>query len=138
MKTSLQPMKNISELSEDLESIQTALYNLKNQEKAIKDAILSIYEVQLGMAYIQKAEPFGTVNFEDEGLKITFNTPKKVTWDQEKLAEIYKEAGDEYIRVSYDVSETAYKGWNQAIKDELMAARTVEPGTITIKVERVK
>ena len=130
--------KTLEQLSEDLQAVQIALYNFKKQEQAIKDEILNMYEVKLGLAYINKDEPFGTVNFEDDGIKVSFNTPKKVHWDQEKLAELYKEAGPDYIDIDYHVSEAKYKLWNKEIKEALLPARTVEPGTITVKVEKLK
>jgi len=80
-----------------------------------------------------------TVNLEDCRLKI--NIPKKVKWDQnelEALVQKIQDSGDnprDYIKVKYEVPETAYKNWPERIQQAFEPARRVEQGKPTIKIE---
>lgn len=93
-------------------------------------------------AYLAKGSHFGTVNIVQDGLTIVFDTPKKVSYDQDKLEAKFNEirtAGQdpsEYIDVDYSISETKYKAWPEAIKNEFEDARTVEQGKMTVKFKK--
>jgi hypothetical protein len=74
----------------------------------------------------------GTVNVETERYKVKAVVSKKVKWDNLQLAGIYeviKASGEnpsDYIKLSYDVSEAAYKNWPEKISKVFEPARTVE------------
>lgn len=124
---------NIVSLSDELSKIQSEIKKLKIQEELVKEGIYALYAENIAVAYKEKSEPFGTVSFTHNDLKITFDTPKKVSWDQEGLAELYKEGAP--VKVEYGVSETLYKELNDAGKAAFMPYRTVKPGTTSVKIE---
>lgn len=109
---------------------------LKREEKQLKAALTDAYADTI------KEKGFGSVSVDAGEYKLTFNTPKKVEWDQEKLAEIYEKirAGndnpEDYIEISYNVPESRFKAWPAVIVEEFLPARTVKEGATSIKIER--
>ena len=141
MNTKLANNWNIASLAEELEAIAAKTAELKKQETAVKRAVMDYYSASMADGYKAKGEPFGAVNVPDGDYNVAFNTPKKVKWDQEALASLYTEIGDtahEYIDIEYSVSENKYKAWPQAVKDSFIGARTVEPGSVTVKIEKLE
>lgn len=125
---------DVNTLVTRLEAIQSSLYELKQKEAVIKAALAYLYKAKIEDAYRVKNEPFGTVTIKDSGLKIKFDIPKKVEWDQEGLAKLHAEGAP--VKVEYGVSETLFKSLNDAGKGAFMPYRTVKPGTTAITVER--
>lgn len=128
----------MKDLIEKLKEKRAALAVAKAEcDKAEADLQLAISDNIKG-AYKEKGEPFGTVEVFPGLLKCI--TPKKVTWDQDalrELAEAIDAAGDEveeYIKVSYDVSETKYNAWPEEIRESFEPARTVAPGKIRFEI----
>ena len=76
----------------------------------------------------------GVVHFDDGRIRITADLPKKVEWDQARLADITRRIaanGDdpsEYVDVSYRISETKFNAWPEAFKAPFITARTVKTG----------
>ena len=66
--------------------------------------------------------------------------PKRVDWDQEKLAAIVERiraAGDEpaeYVESSFKVAERSYAAWPTAIREGFEPARTVRPGQLGVQL----
>lgn len=122
------------ELIDELITLQEQEKELKKRIGAVKDAIYEANKADIENALKAKDEPFGVVNVG----RVSFTLPKKVEWDQERLAQLYREIGDtasEYMDVSYKVRETAFKNWPSAIQDAFIPARTVSTGSIQIKVK---
>lgn len=119
-------LKRLRHAENELRDAQMIVRNLKAEIiEANKDGIAA--------ALRSKDDPFGTVTIEN----IKFNVPKQVKWDQDKLEHLYKEIGEtanEYIKIKYDVSESAYKAWPSVIKEQFEPARTVNTGSITFEV----
>lgn len=84
----------------------------------------------------------GTVNFEDSGYEFKATVSKSVKWDENELRVIRGEIRnadknpDDYINVSYKVSETDYKGWTDAIKKRFEKARTVKPSAVKLTFKK--
>lgn len=84
----------------------------------------------------------GSVTIADGEYRIRIDTPKRVKWDQNKLALIYAEITeggddpDQYIDCKYSVSETAYNSWPDFVRKPFEPARTLEAGRATVKVTR--
>ena len=80
------------------------------------------------------AKDCGTVHFSDEAVQITAELPKRVEWDQQRLAEITRRIvadGDdpaEYVEISYRVPESRFNAWPESLKRAFAPARTVRPG----------
>lgn len=76
----------------------------------------------------------GTVRFDDGGITVVADLPKKVEWDQEQLAatvERIRAAGDdpaEYVDLAFKVPERKYGAWPGHIRTAFEAARTVKAG----------
>ena len=69
---------------------------------------------------------------------VVADLPKKVSWDQDRLAamaERIRAAGDdpsEYVEISFKVPERAYAAWPEAIRQGFEPARTVKTGTLKV------
>lgn len=76
----------------------------------------------------------GTVRFDDGGVTVVADLPKKVEWDQDQLAatvERIRAAGDdptEYVDLAFKVPERKYGAWPGHIRTAFEAARTVKAG----------
>ena len=76
----------------------------------------------------------GVVHFDDDAVRITADLPRKVEWDQPKLAEIARRiatSGDnpsEFLEISYRVSEAKFNAWPESLKSAFAPARTVKTG----------
>ena len=74
------------------------------------------------------------VHFDDGHVRITADLPKKVDWDQKRLAEITQRIaanGDdpsEYVEISYRISETKFNAWPESLKSAFAPARTLKTG----------
>lgn len=129
----------LDELIEELNYVTAEKNALADREKKIKEQIIASVEKEAMDQLNKKSEPFGVVRVGH--VSITY--PKKVKWDQTKLADLYEQIkkGNEnpldYMKVEYDVPETKYKAWPEVIKNEFVSARTVERGNPTLKWEKI-
>lgn len=79
----------------------------------------------------------GTHRVNDGAIDVVINVPKRVEWDQSKLADLYfGDAGPEMVDLKYSVSETKYNAWPADWQAAFTPARTVKPGSPSIKFER--
>ena len=99
------------------------------------DAALDIaYGEQARTALRESGRDFGTTHIDDGALHIKFELPKKVSWNQQQLAEIAErivasgEKVDAYIDVKLSVSESRFTNWPPALQQQFAAARTVDSG----------
>ena len=82
----------------------------------------------------------GTVRFMDGIVEVTADLPKKVEWDQRRLAALTAQirAGGEdpgeYVEVSFKVAERAYAAWPERIRNAFEPARTVRTGKPTYRL----
>lgn len=123
----------------------SALFQLKNDasEQLTKaKEIVEHIDCALTTKYGQRAQILrlaagkdtGVVHFDDGLVRITADLPKKIEWDQEKLAEITNRiaaSGDnprEYVDISYRVSESKFNAWPDSLKSSFIQARTLKTG----------
>jgi hypothetical protein len=113
--------------------------------KRAVNTLIARKQQDISSALQQKPEPFGAVSQPIGGMKVTFTTPKKVKWDQKKLADLHAQISsdpdenvEDYITTEFKVSEDAYKAWPAPIKQHFEPARTVEPGSVSVKIEAPK
>lgn len=91
-----------------------------------------------------QGKEFGVINMIFEGFKVSETVPKKVEWDQEKLAPLFfkiLESGDkpsDYMRMKLEVPEKLYGDFPPQIKSIFDEARTVKAGRPTLKIEEVE
>ena len=83
----------------------------------------------------------GTVRIEDAGVVVIADLPKKVSWDQDRLAAMAARiaaTGDdptEYLEIAYRVSERRFGAWPEAMRDGFAAARTETTGKPVFRLE---
>ena len=132
-------MENLStaELLKHLQDLAARKKQISKDENEIKETLIDRYKLTIHETLSAKPEPFGTVNL--DGFSI--NIPKRVQWDQDKLANLVAEIqhggenpGD-YIDVEYKVPEAKYKNWPEVIVKSFEGARTVSPGAPVIKIK---
>lgn len=88
-----------------------------------------------------QAKDTGTVRFDDGDFTVVADLPKRVDWDQVKLAamvERIRAAGDDpaqYVDVTYKVPERKYAAWPDGIRSGFEPARTVRPGTLKVELQ---
>lgn len=125
------------EINSSIESI--ARYT--KQKKTAEAELLQRREKEIQQLLKAKPEPYGTVNLVIGNHQVKVDIKKKVDWDQEKLWAIWDQMTfDEvnpknYIKAKLEVSENAYKAWDDQMKAEFLPARTVTPGKPTIKLK---
>ena len=83
---------------------------------------------------------YGTIRFDDGDFTVVADLPKRVDWDQDRLAamvERIRAAGDDpgqYVDIAFKVPERKYAAWPDAIRAGFEPARTVRPGTLKIEI----
>jgi hypothetical protein len=122
-----------------------SLFQLKNDAAdllAVAKAIVDHVERALDFKYANQAHQLrlaagkdtGVVHFDDGRVRITADLPKKIDWDQSRLAEITQRIaanGDnpaEYVEISYRVSEAKFCAWPESLKSAFAPARTLKTG----------
>lgn len=122
-----------------------SLFQIKNDAAdllAVAKAIVDHVERALDFKYANQAHQLrlaagkdtGVVHFDDGRVRITADLPKKIDWDQSRLAEITQRIaanGDdpaEYVEISYRVSEAKFSAWPESLKSAFAPARTLKTG----------
>lgn len=83
----------------------------------------------------------GTVRIEDAGVVVIADLPKKVAWDQDRLAamaERIRAAGEDptqYLEIAYRVPERRFGAWPDALREGFAAARTETTGKPVFRLE---
>lgn len=131
-----QLVKRRNELLEQLDAI-------KEQIGSVDCEIELMVGSQLAEVRRLQAKEFGAINVKVDGFKITETVPKKVSWDQEKMLDIFGRilaSGDKpanYMRIDLSVPEKMYDGFADPVRDIFAEARTVTPGKTKIEIEEV-
>lgn len=82
----------------------------------------------------------GAVRFDDNGVTVSADLPKRVEWDQEKLSgvvELLSAEGEDprhYVEITLRVSERRYAAWPPHIRKVFEPARTVRTGKETFQL----
>jgi len=140
------PVGEIAALSgETLSLLQEEADDAVRHAKAAKDLLDGAIDRKYGSLAAehrrQDGKDTGTVRFDDGGVTVVADLPKKVEWDQPLLAatvERIRASGDdptEYVETAFKVSERKYGAWPAHIRAAFEAARTVKTGkpTFTLK-----
>ena len=111
------------------------------QVKARLDAALEqTYGDRIRVARSDGGKDFGVVHVADGEIRLSVDVSKRVTWDQTQLATIAKridaagESVEEFIDVSYSISESRFQNWPSTLRSQFEAARTVKPGKPTYRL----
>lgn len=114
------------------------------RDKAAKvrfDAALAMrYKIRAASERYLSGKDTGTVRFEDDNFTIVADLPKRIDWDQNRLADLVaqiRNAGDDpadYVDVTYKIPERKYTAWPEAIRQSFEPARTVRTGTLKVEI----
>ena len=123
---------------QQLQRFDQALTDLQGwvkQAKAKLDAALETrYGEEARAALLVSGRNFGVTHLTDGELRVTYELPKRVAWDQPQLAAIAKrivagvEKVDDYLTVEFSVAESRWSGWPPVLKEQFATARTVKAG----------
>jgi len=85
-----------------------------------------------------QAKDTGTVRFDDGDFSVVADLPKRVDWDQDRLAAMVariraaKDDPAQYVDITYKVPERKYTAWPDSIREGFEPARTVRTGTLSV------
>ena len=140
----LDPQEIASLPAELLAILQHEVQERLARDRAAKDR----FDGGLALRYADRAAAIrrgagkdtGTVRFDDGDFTIVADLPKRVDWDQERLAAMVariRAAGDDpaqYVDTALKVPERRYAAWPEAIRQGFEPARTVWPGTLKVEI----
>ena len=133
------PSEVLAVLQEDADA---ALKSAKSMKDWLDGAIVQKFGDRAREARAAIAKDTGIVRFSDGAITIVADLPKKVDWDQAKLAalvETIRGSGEDpgqYIEISFSVSERASGAWPDAIPRTFEPARTLRTGKPTFRLLR--
>lgn len=111
-----------------------ALATAKANADWIDRALDLRYSRTAAQARLAAGKDAGTVSFADGDIRVSVELPKKIEWDQARLAQIVQRiraAGEdpaEFVEVSYRISESKYNAWPASMRANFDAARTLKIG----------
>jgi hypothetical protein len=114
---------------------------VKRLRDRLEAGIAQRYEAVALAERAAQGKTSGTVRVEDEGVVIVADLPKKVSWDQDRLAEMaerIRAAGDdptEYLEIAYRVPERRYGAWPPAMREGFADARSETTGKPVFRLE---
>ena len=119
---------------------EAALKQAKAAKSRLDGALVIKYGAEAAEARREAGKDTGAVRFIDGDITVVADLPKRVDWDQARLAtmvERIRAAGDdpaEYVEISFKVAERNYAAWPSAIREGFEPARTVRPGQLSIQL----
>jgi hypothetical protein len=132
------PIEVLSALADSLAAMKTFVADAEARLNAGLDVRFGDRARQLRAA---DGKDSGRVRLGDGPFVIVADVPKRIDWDQDKLAAIVgriRQGGDdpaEYVRTTYEVSERAYTAWPSAIRRLFEPARTLKLGKPRYAIE---
>ncbi|NPD18850.1 hypothetical protein [Alterinioella nitratireducens] len=117
-----------------------ALRSAKSLRDWLEGAIALRYGDRAAQARHEAGKDTGTVRFADGAVTVVSDLPKRVEWDQDRLAELVERIraeGDDpraYVDVSLKVPERKFTAWPPAIRSAFESARTVRTGKPTFRL----
>lgn len=132
----------------ELQEFDISLTLLSTWVKLSRDRLNTALEQRYGeqarAALLESGRDFGVTHLSDGSLRVTYELPKRVSWDQPqltKIAERIASAGEriqDYMDLDLSVSESRFNNWPPALKEQFIAARTVKPGKAAFRLARVE
>ena len=133
---------------QELQEFDISLAILASWVKVSRDRMNAALEQRYGeqarAGLLESGRDFGVMHLSDGDLRVTFELPKRVSWDQKRLAEIAERsvaAGErvqDYMDADLSVSGSRFNNWPPALKEHFAAARTVKPGKAAFRLARVE
>ncbi|ARK50057.1 hypothetical protein [Burkholderia pseudomallei] len=125
------PPAQKAEISRNLNEAQDWLKAARTKFDAALDAA---YGEQARVALRESGRDFGTTHVSDGPLRITFELPRRVSWDQQRLSEMAARitaAGErvpDYLDVELSIPESRFSNWPPSLREQFAPARTAKPG----------
>lgn len=122
------------ELRELRREADTALAEAKLKRQSIDAALVQKYTEKNALLREMLGKETGVINFQDEGLQVVADQPKKIEWDQDKLSDIAQTIRDqgedptEFLDITYKVPERSYNAWSDELRQTFDPARTLVLG----------
>lgn len=135
------PVELLAVLQAELEH---AAKQLKSASAKFSTALEVRYAARAAEARRACSKDTGTVRLVDGDYTVVADLPKRVDWDQEKLAQIAANIADsgedptEFIDTKLSVSERKYGALPEAWRRGFEPARTVKTGTLKVTLEPVE
>ena len=142
----LTPAQVLATPAGELAALQSeALFQLKNDAAdllSVARAIVEHIDRALELKYADRAHALrlaagkdtGIVHFDDGHVRVTADLPKRIEWDQRRLAKVVRRIANggedpaEYVEISYRVSATKFNAWPESLKSAFAPARTLKTG----------
>ncbi|WP_223428085.1 hypothetical protein [Tateyamaria pelophila] len=118
-----------------------AVQQAKSATARLNTALEVRYATRAAEARRACGKDTGTVRLADGNYTVVADLPKRVDWDQEKLAQMARNIADskqdpsEFIDTKLTVSERKYGALPEAWREGFEPARTVKTGTLKITLE---
>ena len=131
------PAADLMALSKE---VKAELDRIKSLMTFIEGAIDYKYREEVVQLRTESGKENGVVHLHDEGVKVSADLPKRVSWDQKQLKAIAEkiaaQGGDpaEYLDVTYKVAERKYTAWPESIRKAFEPARTLKTGKPVYKL----
>lgn len=131
------PAEHLALLQEDATA---ALDASKKAKDWIEAAIVLRFSEPAQALRREAGKDTGTVRFEQDGVTIVADLPKRVDWDQALIADLVERiraGGDDpgqYVEIAIKVPERKYTAWPDHIRRQFEPARTVRTGKPSISL----
>lgn len=131
------PAEHLALLQEDATA---ALDASKKAKDWIEAAIVLRFSERAQALRREVGKDTGTVRFEQDGVTVVADLPKRVDWDQALIAAVVERirAGgddpDQYVEIAIKVPERKYTAWPDHIRRQFEPARTVRTGKPSISL----
>jgi hypothetical protein len=135
------PQQQLQEFDLSLNLLATWI---KQSRDRLNTALEQRYGEQARQSLQESGRDFGVTHIDDGALQVTYELPKRVSWDQQRLAEMAERiaaAGEnvaDFIDVEYSVSESRFKNWPATLREQFEPARTVKPGKAGFRLALVE
>ena len=114
---------------------------IKRLRDRLEAGIAQRFDAAVAAERAAQGKTSGTVRIEDAGVVVIADLPKKVTWDQNRLAAMaarIRDAGDdptEYVEIAYRVPERRFSAWPAAMREGFADARSETTGKPVFRLE---
>lgn len=125
------------ELGDFLDTLETALKQVRLRYHA---ALEQRYAEQAQQVRLAAGKDFGVVHLDDGGVRVTVDSPKRVSWDKPQLTEFARriaasgERVEDYLDIEYSIPESRFSNWPPFLREQFAAARTVKPGKTSFRL----
>jgi len=129
------PVEHLALLQEDATA---ELEASKKLNEWIDCAIVLRFADKVAALRREAGKDTGTVRFEQDGVTVVADLPKKVDWDQRLIAGVVErirasgEDPGQYVDITIKVSERKYTAWPDNIRSAFAPARTAGTGKQSI------